>query len=66
MHNVSENSSVYKIPIRATLLSALLFIPHALILSAIYASNLEKDKVGHGVRMVVLILNAIRCPAIGK
>ena len=63
--NDQEYASVNKIPIRATIISALSIIPYAVILAIIFASKLEKENMAMGGRMILTFLGAIRCPTIG-
>lgn len=54
--------SVQKIPIRATVLSALSVVPYILVLVAIFALNLTYVERGIAVRIVFHIVDMIRCP----
>ena len=64
--NVVQNSpSVMKIPIRATIISAMSVVPYAIILFAIFLSNQSTENVGAANRLVTILLCALRCPTIG-
>ncbi len=55
---------VEKIPIRATILSALSTVPYLVILVLLYLSNLPPNRIGMGNRIVVQLLLVFRCPLV--
>ena len=54
-----------KIPVRATMFSAISVVPYVLIICIFYSFGLEKNQIGISSRMVMLVLAAIRSPLIG-
>ena len=63
---VPTYSSVFKIPVRATIISALSCIPYLVISVAVYAFSSTNKNIRMGNRVVMLLLGAIRCPTIGN
>ena len=61
-----QTSTVEKIPVRATLLSALSIVPFVLVLIAVFLSNLKQEDIGMWGHLAMLALDAIRCPTIGS
>jgi hypothetical protein len=57
-----KNSSIEKIPIRATILSACSVVPYLLILNVVYFSHLNKIAAGVATHVVLQLLVALRCP----
>ncbi len=56
---VNNNSTVNKIPIRATILSALSSVPYMLLLAAVHSSGLKKNDIAMETHIVVQVCNYI-------
>ena len=65
-HSKKQYSKVQKIPIRATVISALSVVPQLIVITAENASGLAKEDIGMGNRLVMLLFSLIRCPLIGN
>ena len=65
-HSKNQYSAVQKIPIRATVISALSVIPQVVVITVELASGLDKEDIGMGNRLVMLLFSLIRCPLIGN
>ena len=63
---VPTYSSVFKIPVRATVISALSCIPYFVISAAGFGFSSTDKNIPMGIRVVMLLLGAIRCPTIGN
>ena len=61
-----QTSTVEKIPVRATLTSALSIVPLVLVLIAVFLTNLEQEDIGMWGHLAMLALDTIRCPTIGS
>jgi hypothetical protein len=53
-------NSIEKIPIRATILSALSVVPYLIVLAAIFTSDLTYAQRGNGIHLILSILCALR------
>ena len=62
---VQNSSSVTKIPMRATIISAMSVVPYCIALFAVYLSNQNNDEIGAANRICALLLCTLRCPTIG-
>ena len=60
-----QTSTVQKIPVRATLISALSIVPCVLVLTGVFLLNLDKEDIAMWGRVAMLASGAIRCPTIG-
>ena len=60
-----KETSIEKIPVRATFFSAFSAIPYILILFMLNSSGVDNRSLGIASRMLILLLGAIRCPTIG-
>ena len=58
----SKVSSVEKVPVRATILSALSVVPYVIVLTTIYGFDLTVVQRGSAIRFLFHILDTIRCP----
>jgi hypothetical protein len=56
------SNSVDKIPIRATVLSALAMVPYTLLLLAVSSSNLTKNQIGLSSKIIMQLQVVFRCP----
>ena len=65
-HSKKQYSKVQKIPIRATVISALSVIPQVVVITVELASGLDKEDIGMGNQLVMLLFSLIRCPLIGN
>ena len=63
--NNHKETSIEKIPVRATFFSAFSAIPYILILFMLNSSGFDNRSLGISSRLVNLLLGAIRCPTIG-
>ena len=59
---VNPKQSVETIPIRATILSALFFLPSIVVFVALYAENVSSDNKSISIDFVSLTLLVLRCP----
>jgi hypothetical protein len=63
---VNYSPSVYKIPVRATFISAASVIPYTVILLIVFGSNLCIEDKGMVNRLLLLLLVALRSRTVGK
>ena len=62
---VQNSTSVTKIPMRATIISAMSVVPYCIALFAVYLSNQNNEEIGAANRIGALLLCTLRCPTIG-
>ena len=58
----SKLSPVEKVPVRATILSALSVVPYVIVLATIYGFDLTIVQRGSAIRYLFHILDTVRCP----